>query len=68
MIVNFLAFLFLVTFLSYLNARQDDSYVVGIAEFRPELLNMAIATRTEIHLQAYKELLRSEAAGVFKIL
>lgn len=42
----------------------DASYVVGVVEFRPELLNMDIAGRTAKHLKKYKKLLRSKDAKV----
>ncbi|XP_062556375.1 vanin-like protein 1 [Armigeres subalbatus] len=46
----------------------DDSYVVGVVEFRAELDNMPIATRTGIHLEAYKELMRSDEAKLTDIV
>ncbi|XP_065082277.1 vanin-like protein 1 [Ochlerotatus camptorhynchus] len=78
MIEKFLAVVFLLKCLNYLDAIDDgyreqshpegDYYVVGVVEFRPELLNMDIATRTGIHLQAYKELMRSEEAKLTDIV
>ncbi|XP_055537022.1 vanin-like protein 2 [Wyeomyia smithii] len=46
----------------------DDSYVVGVIEFRPELLNMEIRQRTELHLAAYEELVQSENATLVDII
>lgn len=54
-------------FVSYSSQQSlptDDSYVVGVVEFRPEPKDMDIATRTSIHLEAYKELIRSNEAKV----
>ncbi|XP_001657368.2 vanin-like protein 1 [Aedes aegypti] len=46
----------------------DASYVVGVVEFRPELLNMDIAGRTAKHLKKYKKLLRSKDAKLTDIV
>lgn len=42
----------------------DDSYVVGVVEFRPELLNMDIRVRTERHYEAYRAMVLGEEARV----
>ncbi|XP_058838294.1 vanin-like protein 2 [Topomyia yanbarensis] len=47
---------------------QDDSYVVGVVEFRPELLNMDIRQRTELHLDAYEQLIRSDEAKLADLI
>ncbi|XP_053687721.1 vanin-like protein 2 [Sabethes cyaneus] len=46
----------------------DDSYVVGVIEFRPELLNIEIRQRTELHLEAYEQLAQSEDAKLVDII
>ncbi|XP_029720932.2 vanin-like protein 1 [Aedes albopictus] len=58
-------------FVSYSSQQSlptDDSYVVGVVEFRPEPKDMDIATRTSIHLEAYKELIRSNEAKLTDIV
>lgn len=47
---------------------RQDSYVVGVVEFRPELLNMEIRQRTELHIEAYEQLMRSDEAKPIDIL
>lgn len=47
---------------------EDDSYVVGVIEFRPEPLTMDIRRRTELHLEAYEQLIRSHEAKPIDIL
>lgn len=46
----------------------DDSYVVGVVEFRPELLNIDIRQRTELHLGEYERLIRSEESKLVDII
>lgn len=48
------------------NHHHDDSYVVGVVEFRPESFDIDIRRRTELHLDAYGELTRSDEAKVSK--
>lgn len=45
-----------------------DSYVVGVVEFRPESFDIDIRRRTELHLDAYEELIRSDEAKAVDIL
>ncbi|XP_058459439.1 vanin-like protein 2 [Malaya genurostris] len=47
---------------------QEDSYVVGVVEFRPELLNMDIRQRTELHLDTYEQLIRSDSAKLADLI
>ncbi|XP_039437734.1 vanin-like protein 2 [Culex pipiens pallens] len=46
----------------------DDSYVVGVVEFRPELLNMDIRVRTERHYEAYRAMVLGEEARLTDII
>lgn len=46
----------------------DDSYVVGVVEFRPELLNMDIRVRTERHYEAYRGMVLGEEARLTDII
>ncbi|XP_055594724.1 vanin-like protein 2 [Uranotaenia lowii] len=50
------------------SSHDDSSYLVGVIEFRPELLNMDIRQRTELHLEAYEQLIRSEEAQNLDII
>ncbi|XP_062561849.1 vanin-like protein 2 [Armigeres subalbatus] len=47
---------------------SQDSYVVGVVEFRPESSDIDIRRRTELHLEAYAELIRSDAAKITDII
>ncbi|XP_058835739.1 vanin-like protein 2 isoform X2 [Topomyia yanbarensis] len=47
---------------------QDDSYVVGVVEFRPELLNMNIRERTAMHLEVYEQFVRSDDAKLTDLI
>ncbi|EAT32634.1 AAEL015161-PA [Aedes aegypti] len=42
----------------------QESYVVGVVEFRPEPSDVDVRSRTERHLEAYAELIRSDEAKV----
>lgn len=47
---------------------SQDSYVVGVVEFRPESSDIDIRRRTELHLEAYAVLIRSDEAKVADII
>lgn len=46
----------------------QESYVVGVVEFRPEPSDVDVRSRTERHLEAYAELIRSDEAKVTDII